>query len=45
MCFASQGVQQLTDNETMVIEAFGTAGSVILSYSSSALFYGQFCRA
>ena len=29
LCFA--GVQQLTDNETMVIEAFGTAGSIIVS--------------
>jgi hypothetical protein len=29
LCFT--GVQQLTDNETMVIEAFGTAGSIILS--------------
>ena len=29
LCFT--GVQQLTDNETMVMEAFGTAGSIILS--------------
>jgi len=29
LCFT--GVQQLTDNETTVIEAFGTAGSIILS--------------
>jgi hypothetical protein len=29
LCFT--GVQQLTENETMVMEAFGTAGSIILS--------------